>query len=325
MAIFQRKTISGFLFDLIIITTVDLFLFLQEVEKPLICMQCGAPAWRTLSLRRAARELSALAVAIRPNGAVRSWSGPCAGPIGPTMPPTEVTQAMGEVLPLLLVETDGNGAAVRPMSDREHRWPNDSPTREKPKETAGAWWICTIIKPVGKWVFFFIHSFFNWFPEIIPPFFFLSLFLKTRLSNRCWRRNANATESAAVVHSKPVGRNCRPSGRLAKPWWRSKSSFWIVLYTLWCPSALTRFDVCVRYREAKAVVAKESRSGNDSKPRKLLTLQLRRKPHNKPRISELVFLQPSPNYCEADPSTGSLGVVGRRCNRTSAGTAYQCQ
>lgn len=74
-----------------------------------------------------------------------------------------------------------------------------------------------------------------------------------------------------------------------------------------------------RYREAKAVVAKESRSGNDSKPRKLLTLQLRRKPHNKPRLSELVFLNSSPNYCEANPSTGSLGVVGRRCNRTSTG------
>ena len=77
--------------------------------------------------------------------------------------------------------------------------------------------------------------------------------------------------------------------------------------------------ICFRYREAKAVVAKESRSGNDSKPRKLLTLQLRRKAHNKPRLSELVFLQSSPNYCEADPSTGSLGVAGRRCNRTSAG------
>ncbi len=78
----------------------------------------------------------------------------------------------------------------------------------------------------------------------------------------------------------------------------------------------------IRYREAKAVVAKESRSGNDSKPRKQLTLQLRKKPHHKPRISELVFLQPSPNYCEADPATGSLGVVGRRCNRTSAGNHH---
>lgn len=81
-------------------------------------------------------------------------------------------------------------------------------------------------------------------------------------------------------------------------------------------------DLSRRYREAKAVVAKESRSGNDSKPRRQLTLQLRKKPHFKPRISELVFLQSSPNYCEADPSTGSLGVVGRKCNRTSAGKPF---
>lgn len=66
-------------------------------------------------------------------------------------------------------------------------------------------------------------------------------------------------------------------------------------------------------------MAKESRSGNDSKPRRLLTLQLRKKPHQKPRASDLVYLQASPNYCEADPMTGSLGVGGRKCNRTSAG------
>ena len=75
----------------------------------------------------------------------------------------------------------------------------------------------------------------------------------------------------------------------------------------------------IRYRDAKAVVAKESRSDNESKPRKLLALQLRKRPHRKPRISELVFLQQSPNYCDADPATGSLGVAGRKCNRTSTG------
>ena len=38
-----------------------------------------------------------------------------------------------------------------------------------------------------------------------------------------------------------------------------------------------------------------------------------------PRRSDLVFLQESPNYCERDPSTGSMGTVGRQCNRTSKG------
>ncbi|XP_034933607.1 protein Wnt-2-like isoform X2 [Chelonus insularis] len=36
-----------------------------------------------------------------------------------------------------------------------------------------------------------------------------------------------------------------------------------------------------------------------------------------PKRSELVFLQPSPNYCEPDLTMGSLGTQGRSCNRTS--------
>ncbi|CAB0031933.1 unnamed protein product [Trichogramma brassicae] len=36
-----------------------------------------------------------------------------------------------------------------------------------------------------------------------------------------------------------------------------------------------------------------------------------------PKRSELVFLQPSPNYCEPDLEQGSLGTQGRYCNRTS--------
>lgn len=38
-----------------------------------------------------------------------------------------------------------------------------------------------------------------------------------------------------------------------------------------------------------------------------------------PKRSELVFLQPSPNYCEPDLAQGSLGTQGRYCNRTSKG------
>lgn len=38
-----------------------------------------------------------------------------------------------------------------------------------------------------------------------------------------------------------------------------------------------------------------------------------------PKRSELVFLQPSPNYCEPDLTQGSLGTQGRYCNRTSKG------
>ncbi|XP_076392262.1 protein Wnt-7b isoform X2 [Megachile rotundata] len=43
-------------------------------------------------------------------------------------------------------------------------------------------------------------------------------------------------------------------------------------------------------------------------------------PKRIPKRSELVFLQPSPNYCEPDLAQGSLGTQGRYCNRTSKGT-----
>lgn len=38
-----------------------------------------------------------------------------------------------------------------------------------------------------------------------------------------------------------------------------------------------------------------------------------------PRKSELVFLTPSPSYCERDDAVGSPGTHQRTCNRTSRG------
>lgn len=43
------------------------------------------------------------------------------------------------------------------------------------------------------------------------------------------------------------------------------------------------------------------------------------KKHQKPKRMEMVYLQSSPNYCERDISLGSLGTVGRFCNRTARG------
>lgn len=50
------------------------------------------------------------------------------------------------------------------------------------------------------------------------------------------------------------------------------------------------------------------------------TLILKRSKIRKPRRSDLVYLDKSPNYCDLDSSTGSLGTVGRKCNRTSTRT-----
>ncbi|KYN15305.1 Protein Wnt-7b [Trachymyrmex cornetzi] len=43
-------------------------------------------------------------------------------------------------------------------------------------------------------------------------------------------------------------------------------------------------------------------------------------PKRIPKRSELVYLQPSPNYCEPNLAQGSLGTQGRYCNRTSTET-----
>jgi len=44
----------------------------------------------------------------------------------------------------------------------------------------------------------------------------------------------------------------------------------------------------------------------------------------KPGRADLVFLDDSPNYCDYNPTVGSLGTHNRQCNRSSAG-ADGCQ
>uniref|UniRef100_A0A0K8TIQ2 Protein Wnt n=5 Tax=Lygus hesperus TaxID=30085 RepID=A0A0K8TIQ2_LYGHE len=41
----------------------------------------------------------------------------------------------------------------------------------------------------------------------------------------------------------------------------------------------------------------------------------------KPRGTDLIYLEPSPNYCQANANLGSLGTKGRTCNKTSTGMA----
>lgn len=41
--------------------------------------------------------------------------------------------------------------------------------------------------------------------------------------------------------------------------------------------------------------------------------------YNKPTKEDLVYLDESPDYCDNNPGTGSVGTLGRYCNRTSPG------
>uniref|UniRef100_A0A183J720 Protein Wnt n=1 Tax=Soboliphyme baturini TaxID=241478 RepID=A0A183J720_9BILA len=46
-----------------------------------------------------------------------------------------------------------------------------------------------------------------------------------------------------------------------------------------------------------------------------------RKPYKRQAVNkvELVYFEPSPDYCDNDIRTGSLGTAGRQCNLTSSG------
>lgn len=81
-----------------------------------------------------------------------------------------------------------------------------------------------------------------------------------------------------------------------------------------------------KYYRARPVAAKPSARADREIRRlkhhkKIHLVLLKGKMHTKkaPKKSDLVFLQMSPNYCEKDLATGSLGTAGRICNRTSLG------
>ena len=48
-------------------------------------------------------------------------------------------------------------------------------------------------------------------------------------------------------------------------------------------------------------------------------LKRKHKKYNKPSKEDLIYLDESPDYCRANPDTGSIGTVGRECNKGSDG------
>ncbi|XP_022913838.1 protein Wnt-7b isoform X2 [Onthophagus taurus] len=88
------------------------------------------------------------------------------------------------------------------------------------------------------------------------------------------------------------------------------------------PFRLIGDSLMKKYYRARPVTAISSVLKNEKKSKKIhLVLKKGKMPIKKPpKKSDLVFLQTSPNYCEKDLTAGSLGTVGRACNRTSKGS-----
>lgn len=70
------------------------------------------------------------------------------------------------------------------------------------------------------------------------------------------------------------------------------------------------------FHNAKMVIP--WRGGRLLRPKTLL-LKKSKRPNRKPRRRDIVFLEKSPNYCEYNEQTGSLGTVGRNCDKGSEG------
>ncbi|XP_053673180.1 protein Wnt-2 [Anopheles nili] len=97
-----------------------------------------------------------------------------------------------------------------------------------------------------------------------------------------------------------------------KTCWKSLPSFHVIGNTM-----------MKKYRKAKLVHTTSPRNS----PLRLTLKRKGNKVHGRdgkvltdsqtPKRTELVYLEPSPNYCERNISIGILGTVGRNCNRTS--------
>ncbi|XP_058125976.1 protein Wnt-2 [Anopheles ziemanni] len=138
------------------------------------------------------------------------------------------------------------------------------------------------------------------------------------------REIENDSRSLMNLHNNRVGRKlvkmllrteCKchgVSGSCAmKTCWKSLPSFHVIGNTM-----------MKKYRKAKLVHVPATssngqlvlkRKGNKPPPKDGKA----KSDSQNPKRSELVYLQPSPNYCERNISIGILGTVGRSCNRTS--------
>lgn len=84
-----------------------------------------------------------------------------------------------------------------------------------------------------------------------------------------------------------------------------------------CWTTLPKFrelGYILKEKYAHAVHVEPVKASRNKRPKFLKIKKLYS--YRKPMDTELVYIDKSPNYCEADPRTGSLGTQGRVCNKT---------
>lgn len=92
-----------------------------------------------------------------------------------------------------------------------------------------------------------------------------------------------------------------------------------------CWTTLPKFrelGYILKEKYAQAVHVEPVKASRNKRP-KFLRIK-KSHSYRKPMDTELVFLDKSPSYCEADPRTGSLGTHGRVCNKTMMQESSGC-
>ena len=73
--------------------------------------------------------------------------------------------------------------------------------------------------------------------------------------------------------------------------------------------------ILARYERAKQVVP----YGDDAIRPTYIKLKRSKRDNKKPKQNDLVFLKPSPSFCDYDEAYSSLGTTGRRCTINKTG------
>ncbi|KAH9389286.1 Protein Wnt-5b [Tyrophagus putrescentiae] len=85
-------------------------------------------------------------------------------------------------------------------------------------------------------------------------------------------------------------------------------------------SLVTCWQQLLSFREVGDFLKDKYDGATEVRLSKRSKLQVKRYEQKRPTSEDLLYLDDSPNYCDASNHTGTTGTSGRACNRTSSGT-----